>query len=141
MEDNGIIKLASVEKYFEEDNRRREIQQKLILLREEENALEKELDKLNRDRYKNPTKAVTENMFWADESFSSVAKIDKVYSDAWLGYTCTSRGMIDEKFSTSSIGVLMSYPVPITKEKYDELRKKIIETKAANEYSKKKKKK
>lgn len=129
MEDNGIIKLASVEKYFEEDKRRREIRQKLTLLREEEKALEKELDKLDRDRYKNPTKAVTENMFWTDESFSSVAKIDKVYSDAWLCYTCTDKNVIDKKLSTSSMGIIMRYPVPITKEKYNELRKKIIETK------------
>ena len=120
LSDNGIVELQSVSDWKEHERKTKEIERRLCIINEEKEALVKTLYALRKDRYKYSNIAIDEHKFWASKDMKSIAKIvyDKYGEFTFL---VSNKEGKDKEYHSSSLGVLYSYPIPITEEKYNEI--------------------
>ena len=120
LSDNGIVELQSVSDWKEHERKTKEIERRLRVIDEEKEALVNALDVLRKDRYKYSDIAIDKHKFWASEDMKSIAKI--VPNKYWdFAFLVSNKEGKDNEYLSSSLGVLYSYPIPITEEKYNEI--------------------
>ena len=121
-------------KEYEDFNRYRERERELEarhrILSEELGAVNKELDRIRKDRYRYSTPAVKKHKFWMcveNASIISVCRVEDICGDCDVTYVRTSReDGKDRTFHTSSLGIILGHPYPIKEADYWQLRDTII---------------
>lgn len=121
-EENGILRFKELDDFNNYTKRLQEVERTLSILEEDKKALIKELEEL-RDGYyyKSPFAALKCSKYWSSDNFKHIARIDKIDGDAYIHYTVSWPEKLDQEYTSSSLGILMRHPVPITEEKYKEL--------------------
>lgn len=119
---DGVISLKELDDYNNQESRLTVIRKEIKILEESLRAWKNELDKEQRvNRYKHTTAAIKKNKYWAANDFSNIAKIIKIEGDCGIEYVVTDKNGKDQTTFSSSLGIIWRHPLPITKEKYDEL--------------------
>lgn len=92
------------------------------ILNEELIKISDERDKIYDEQYKYSDIAVTEHQYWANDDFTMVVRIgDLNRTGPGIEFFVSTKGKKDEKYYSSSIGILSHGDTPITKEQYETL--------------------
>lgn len=100
------------------------IQKRIKVIEEELKGLNKELDNLYENRYKYTDYAVKNHKYWANKDEDYLIRIGDINR---IEFFVTNKEEKDSRCFSSSLGILYHDVFPITKEKYEELYKKLTE--------------
>ena len=124
---NGVITFKEYEDFLNNEKEKKKLRKEAALLTEEIKAKEECLKELKKgflgeeSMYMFAEPAVRAHKYWASEDFLYIAEIEKVFSPHYVKYLVSTPDEVNSPHGSSTLGVLWNYPVPITKEKYDEL--------------------
>lgn len=92
------------------------------ILNEELIKISDERDKIYDEKYKYSDIAVTEHKYWANDDFTMIVRIGNLNrTGPGIEFFVSTKGKKDEKYYSSSIGILSHGDTPITKEQYETL--------------------
>jgi len=136
MKKEGVVALESLEGFNELEREYDKLSKEIRKLEEDEVAIKEKLKELvdkrfkiqQEDMYDAAIKAVDGHMYWAvNTNFHQVAKIDKRSPRYYVRFLVTGKKGVDIPHSSSPVGVIYNYPIPITEEKYNEVRNYWVE--------------
>lgn len=92
------------------------------ILNDELNKISDERNKIYDEKYKYSDIAVTKHKYWANDDFTMIVRIgDLNRTGPGFEFFVSTKGKKDEKYYSSSIGILYHGDTPITKEQYETL--------------------
>ena len=92
------------------------------ILKDELIKISNERNKIYDEKYKYSDIAVTEHQYWANDDFTMIVRIgDLNRTGPGIEFFVSTKGKKDNKYYSSSIGILNHGDTPITKEQYETL--------------------
>ena len=124
---NGVVTFEEYEAFKNDQKEKEKLRKEALNLREEiaakEECLKEIEDRLHSDMnmYKFSEPALQKHKYWASDDFLYIAEVKEISSPKYVRYLVSTPDEVNSLHSSSTLGLLWNYPIPISKKRYDEL--------------------
>ena len=113
-----------LEKWHKQTNRLNCLDEEYNALKEKLDSIGKESLEIQQNKYKYTDILISKHKYWANSDFSTIIKVVGSNNNCiGIEFFVSEKGKKDQKFYSSSLGILCHGDVPITEEQYEELYK------------------
>lgn len=112
-----------LEKWHKQANRLNCLTEEYNTLKEKLDSIGKEILAIQKNKYKYTDILICKHRYWANSDFSTIIKVGSNNNCIGIEFFVSEKGKKDQKFYSSSLGILYHGDIPITEEQYEELYK------------------